>query len=64
MKELCVRCGKETIYAQNYPVTCRRYYVEGSGQLCREGWNQLWSTASNSSDISQKPKTEGNHQGE
>ena len=31
-KELCVRCGKETAYDINMPVTIRRWYIEGAGQ--------------------------------
>lgn len=34
MKERCVRCGAETEYDINYPVDMRRWYIEGSGQLC------------------------------
>jgi len=33
-KELCIRCGKPTIYYPDTPITLRRYYIEGSGQLC------------------------------
>ena len=31
--ELCIRCNKPTPYHPNTPITLRRYYVEGSGQL-------------------------------
>jgi len=36
MKERCIRCGKETEYDVSTPVTVRRWYVEGSGQLCEQ----------------------------
>lgn len=44
MKDLCVRCGKETVYDQNTPIIDRRWFVEGAGQLCEDCWNKLWST--------------------
>lgn len=34
MKEICVRCGKETEYDVGTPVTERSCYVPGSGQMC------------------------------
>ena len=40
--EECVRCGKETPYMINTPVTVRLYYVEGSGQLCEACFNKLY----------------------
>ena len=45
MKERCVRCGKETEYEINSPVTLRRYYVEGSGQLCPLCYQELYGVA-------------------
>ena len=35
-RELCIRCGKPTPYDINTPITVRRYFVEGAGQLCEE----------------------------
>jgi len=32
-KELCVRCGKPTPYDISTPITMRRWYVEGAGQM-------------------------------
>lgn len=46
MKELCVRCGKETEYDINTPVTVRRYFIEGSGQLCEECFKLLYCPTS------------------
>ena len=43
-KEKCVRCGKETAYDQSTPITMRRWYVEGAGQLCEACWRKLWLT--------------------
>jgi DNA-directed RNA polymerase subunit RPC12/RpoP len=44
MKELCVRCGKETKYDTSTPITLRRYFIEGAGQLCSNCWAKLWPT--------------------
>lgn len=45
MKDTCVRCGKETEYEINSPVTLRLYYVEGSGQLCHLCYQKLYGVA-------------------
>ena len=45
MKDTCVRCGKETEYEINSPVTLRLYYVEGSGQLCPLCFQELYGVA-------------------
>lgn len=42
MNELCIRCGKPTPYHPNTPITLRRYYVEGSGQLCEQCYFALY----------------------
>lgn len=42
MKELCVRCGKETEYLISTPIEVRKYFIEGAGQLCPECWRRLW----------------------
>ena len=41
-KELCIRCGKETPYDINTPITLRRYYIVGSGQLCEKCFYELY----------------------
>ena len=46
MKELCIRCNKPTPYDINFPVDRRKYYIDGSGQLCEECWNALYPTYS------------------
>ena len=42
MNELCIRCNKPTPYHTNTPITLRRYYVEGSGQLCEKCYFTLY----------------------
>ena len=42
MNELCIRCGKPTIYRPNTPITLRHYFVEGSGQLCEKCFYELY----------------------
>lgn len=42
MKELCIRCGKETEYDVHTPVNIRRFYINGSEQLCEECWRELY----------------------
>lgn len=42
MKERCIRCGVETEYDVSTPVTVRRWYVEGSGQLCEQCFYELY----------------------
>ena len=44
-KELCIRCNKPTPYHPETPITLRRYFVEGSGQLCPLCWQELYGVA-------------------
>ncbi len=41
-KEKCIRCGRETEYNVSTPVTVRRWYIEGSGQLCEMCFYELY----------------------
>lgn len=41
-KELRIRCNKPTPYDQSTPITVRRYFVEGAGQLCAECFAQVY----------------------
>jgi len=41
-RERCIRCGVETEYNVSTPVTVRRWYIEGSGQLCEECYFTLY----------------------
>ena len=45
MNELCIRCNSPTPYDQSTPITLRRYYVEGSGQLCPLCYQELYGVA-------------------
>lgn len=45
MKEKCIRCGRETEYEASTPVTARRYYIEGSVQLCPLCYQELYGVA-------------------
>lgn len=42
-KEICIRCGKETEYDVSTPITIRRFFIEGSGQLCEECWHSVFN---------------------
>jgi len=44
-KELCIRCNKPTPYHPDTPITLRRYYVEGSDQLCPLCYQELYEVA-------------------
>jgi len=44
----CVCCSKETEYSVNEHINNRKYYVEGSGQLCKSCWNHIYSVLDNS----------------
>lgn len=53
-KERCVRCGKQTPYDINTPITTRLFFIEGAGQLCEACWNQLWPTKEEKDDGKRK----------
>lgn len=42
MIEKCIRCNKPTPYDINYPVERRKYYIDGSGQLCQSCYEVLY----------------------
>ena len=42
MKDRCVVCREKTEYDVNDHVDVRLYYVEGSGQLCEECYNEIY----------------------
>ena len=44
--ENCIRCGRPTPYNQSTPVDIRKWYVDGSGQLCEQCFSQLYSSSS------------------
>ena len=41
-KELCIRCGQPTPYDIHTPISSRRYYVDGLGQLCEDCWKRVY----------------------
>ncbi len=42
-KDVCVLCGRETIYDFTTPIDQRTFYVSGAGQLCRECFYKLYT---------------------
>ena len=42
MKELCVTCKKETTYYREDHIDYRIGYIEGSGQLCLDCYDELY----------------------
>ena len=43
--EYCVLCGKKTEILRDTPIDKRECYVEGGGQLCRDCWCRINTTA-------------------
>ena len=41
-KEYCILCGKLTETAKEQPLSERKYYIEGAGQLCRECYQAIY----------------------
>ena len=41
-REYCVVCGKKTQYFFKDPIGRRKYYIEGSGQLCEDCYFDLY----------------------
>ena len=64
MIEKCIHCNKPTPYDINYPVERRKYYIDGSGQLCEECWNALFPAPSYSSTSFSPTAGEKKEQGE
>ena len=62
MKEKCIRCGRETEYETSTPVTVRRWYIEGSGQLCEQCFYELYPVPGTlQSDLSEENTLNENH---
>ena len=38
----CIRCGRPTPYDIHTPIDRRKYYVDGSGQLCEDCWKMVY----------------------
>lgn len=41
-KECCILCGRLTETAKDKPLSERKHYIEGAGQLCRECYQELY----------------------
>jgi hypothetical protein len=41
-RDLCVGCGKVTEYSRNEPITPRRDFIEGAGQLCSDCFTKTY----------------------
>ena len=41
-KEKCIVCRAETPYNFNTPIAERKYYIEGSGQLCENCYYSIY----------------------
>jgi len=42
MKEKCISCGIETNENLSTDINYRNFYVEGSGQLCRQCYERIY----------------------
>lgn len=40
--ERCVLCWSMTNIPKNTPISCRKYYVQGQGQLCENCYYELF----------------------
>jgi recombinational DNA repair protein (RecF pathway) len=58
LRENCIRCGRPTPYDINTPVHLRRYYIDGSGQLCEQCFSQIYSSPVPPVTPAQREKTE------
>ena len=56
MIEKCIRCGRETPYSIETPISSRQFYIDGSGQLCEECWNALYGSAKERLRMARKEK--------
>tara|TARA_Y100001963_G_scaffold158521_1_gene258482 strand:+ start:404 stop:577 length:174 start_codon:yes stop_codon:yes gene_type:complete len=43
IQEECVKCGKDTPYDIDTPISERKYYIEGAGQLCNICHKDIYS---------------------
>lgn len=42
--ERCVLCSCKTAVPKNRPVTERKYYIQGAGQLCEECYYRVYGS--------------------
>lgn len=45
-RENCIVCGCDTGYSRITNIKDRKYYVRGSGQLCKECWQEIYEGSS------------------
>jgi NMD protein affecting ribosome stability and mRNA decay len=60
-KEKCIRCGKETEYDINTPVDIRKWYIEGTGQLCEQCYFTLYPVPGSFNSKSYSQSTDNSH---
>ena len=41
-RELCVVCGKDAGYTKETPISQRKNYIEGAGQLCQKCYTEIY----------------------
>lgn len=46
-KERCILCGRLTEILKNQPISERKYYMEGAGQLCLECYREVYAPVHN-----------------
>ena len=53
--EPCTRCGRITEYEIDTPTEARRYFVEGTGQLCPECWRKVYHKCTPDDELEDVP---------
>lgn len=46
-KDQCVLCGRITVEEKDKPIKNRKYYVPGSGQLCKNCYESTYNKTKN-----------------
>ena len=44
-QERCVSCGRFTSYKRSTPISERKYYIEGAGQLCKRCYEKTYGNS-------------------
>lgn len=44
-QERCVMCGRFTPYKRSTPISDRKYYIEGAGQLCKRCYEKTYGNS-------------------
>lgn len=50
-KECCILCGKVTEAVKDQPLSERKFYIEGAGQLCKECYQELYVSRHNANIV-------------